>query len=101
MAERISKQPVVDRDDYPHRIIYIDSEGYVCMADKPKGLSLAEKKERQEARDEAREEKIDERAAAREALRKAKKKAKKEISVENTKAYEEALAKYEELMGRD
>lgn len=98
--ERISKVPVIDVEEYAGRMRYIDSEGYVCVADRPKGLSPAEKKERQKARDEARQERVDERAEAREALREAKQKAKKEISAENTEAYEEALADYNKVMGR-
>jgi len=100
MAERISKEPVVDRDEYPGRLIHIDREGYVCVADRPKGLSPAEKKEGQKARDEARQQRVDERAEARDVLRKARQKAKKEPSVENAEAYEEALADYNKVMGR-
>lgn len=98
--ERISKEPVIDVEKYAGRMRYIDSEGYVCVADRPKGLNPSEKKERQEARDEARQGKIDERAEAREALREAKQKVKKEPSVENAEAYEEALAAYNKVMGR-
>jgi len=100
MAERISKEPVVDRDEYQGRMIFIDSEGYVCVADRPKGLSPAEKKERQKERELARDEKIQEREDVRDVLRKARQKAKKEPSVENAQDYEVALEEYNKVMGR-
>ena len=98
--ERISKEPVIDVEEYAGRMRYIDSEGYACVADRPKALSPAEKKERQKSRDEARQEKVDERAEARDELRGARQKAKQEPSVGNAKAYEEALAEYNKVMGR-
>lgn len=98
--ERISKQPVIDVDKYAGRMRYIDSEGYACVADRPKGLSPDEKKERKEARQAERQEMLDERLEAREKVRKARQLAKKEVSAENAEAYEEVLAEYENVMGR-
>ena len=100
MAERISEEPVIDVEKYAGRIRYIDSEGYACVADRPKGLSPAEKKARQKERADARAEKVGERADVREALRDARQKVKSEPSVKNAEAYEEAKKDYEEVMGR-
>ena len=98
--ERISEEPVIDVDKYAGRMRYIDSEGYVCVTDRPKGLSTAEKKAREFKRKQARDVKVQERADARDDLRKARQKVKKEPSVENAHDYEVALEEYNKVMGK-
>lgn len=100
MSERISNEPVIDRSKYPKRIIFVDREGYVCVADRPKKLDPAEKKERDNARRNAKAEIIEQRAAFRAKVREAKTKAKKTLLPEDAEAYEQAKKEYETLMGK-
>ena len=45
MAEIVVKG-AVDRSKYPKRMMFVDKEGNICLADMPKRLSLEEKKAR-------------------------------------------------------
>lgn len=92
--EIIAKR-VVDRSKYQGRMMFVDREGNVCVADRPKRLSPEEKAERQAARDKERKEQQAEGRALREALSNARKQARKNPSVENAEALEVALKAYE------
>ena len=37
MAERLTSAPVVDRKQYAKRMLFVDKEGYVCVADRNNG----------------------------------------------------------------
>ena len=56
MATRISDKPVVDRSKYQKMLVFIDKEGYVAVAGKPKGISEEEKAKRQKAREKVKAE---------------------------------------------
>ena len=50
MGERISKTPVIDRTEYAGKFVYVDTEGYACVAERGGGkkLSEAERLERED-----------------------------------------------------
>lgn len=74
MSERISSEPVVDRKEYPSRMIYLDSEGYVCVADRPVKASPEELAKRAEARKALKKKEVAARKAERDAASAVRKK---------------------------
>ena len=82
-------------------LVFLDKEGYVAVADRPKGISEEEKAKRQKAREKAKEEakkqRTEERANAK-AEREADKKAMAKESVELREAVSEANANYKEAV---
>ena len=87
----------IDRSKYPKAMIYVDKQGNICKADRPKPLSEEEKAKRQIARNEAKAESQAEGEGLREALSKARKQAKKEPSVVNAEVLELAQQAYAEF----
>lgn len=94
MAQRISKAPVVDRGAYKGKLVFLDKHGYVSVADRPKRLTDEERQQRATNRRLARTQEVTARRMERQHLSDLKQKARKEPSVENAKAYEEALKDY-------
>lgn len=100
MATRITDK-VVDRSKYPKQMIFVDKEGYVCVADRPKGISEEEKAKRQKTREQAKEEakkqRAEERADAK--AEKVKKEIKKLLEADKLrKAISEANTDYKEAV---
>lgn len=62
MGERLTTEPVVDRNKHPKKFLYIDKEGYPCVADRGGGKKLSpeertkKEKERKEKRERRKEE---------------------------------------------
>jgi len=129
MATRITDKSVVDRSKYPKQLVFLDTEGYVCVADRPKGISEEEKAKRQkvrekakaeakalkaEAREEAKAERLVEKAddvkkavKLREAISEANADYKKAVKTKDAKtitdaldALNEAQAEYNEFRGK-
>src|SRR3990167_10713248 len=83
MSQRITGK-VVDRNKYPKQMIFVDKDGYVCVADRPKPISEEEKAKRQRVRDNTK-------AEAKEVREKLKEKAKAErLGAKEQKAKEAA-----------
>ena len=100
MAKRISERPVVDRNEYAKQMVFLDSQGYVCVADRPQPLSEEEKAKRQKERAKGEEARKRQRAAYRKKVQDARKRLLKEKSVAAAEALEQAEAEYNGVMGR-
>ena len=101
MAKRISDKPVVDRSKYPKQLVFLDTEGYVCVADRPKGISEEEKAKRLKAREKAKAEAKQLRAKEREAAKAEREEEKAEKSKEAIvlrNAIRDANADYKEAV---
>ena len=93
MSEVIVKR-AVDRSKYPKKMMYVDKQGNICVADRPQPLSAEEKASRLEARKAEYKEYLAKKRKLREAVQKAKKQARKEPSVANAEALEVAQDAY-------
>ena len=85
----------VDRSKYPHRLIFVDKQGNVCVADRPQPMSAEEKAERQAARDEGKKAFRDEKAGLKKAMHEAKAIARKSLNPLDAEGYAAAKAEYD------
>lgn len=101
MATRISDKPVVNRNRYPKQLVFLDSEGYVAVADRPKGISEEEKARRQKEKQRVKEESTKQREKERikaKAEKEAKKIKKRLEGQKLREAIKEANSEYKEAV---
>ena len=84
----------IDRSKYPKAMMYVDSHGNICKADKRQPLSDEEKASRLEARNTKYHAYMTHKGKLRAEVGKAKKQARKEPSVANAEALEETQQNY-------
>ena len=96
MSEVLVKR-AIDRSKYPKAMMYVDKQGNICKADKPKPMSAEEKASRNEARTTKYHAYMTHKGKLRSVVQKAKKQAKKEPSVANAEALEEAVKVYNDF----
>jgi hypothetical protein len=87
----------VDRTKYPGKLIFLDSEGNIAIADRPEPMSEAEKAKKALERQAEHSKEVAKRQAARKAMQDAKERLRKNPSVANAQEYEEAKAAYEAI----
>jgi hypothetical protein len=100
MGERLTEKSVVDRSAHPGAMLYVDGEGYVCKANRPKPLSAEEKAQREAKRKAAKKVLVEERAGKRKAMLDARKVLRKSPSQSALDDYQAKVAAYEKSMGR-
>ena len=93
MGEILVKR-AIDRSRYPKTMMYVDKQGNICKADRPRPLSAEEKAVRKEARDKAYQDWLSQKRKLRKDMLNAKKEAKKHPSVASALAYEQAQEDY-------
>jgi beta-galactosidase GanA len=105
--KRISEKSVVDRKQFKGKMMFIDKEGYVCIADRPQKLTPEERATRLAARMAKKQEKKKQGAKFRENIVLANKVYRKVVKSKNLgeitkslKALDVAKEEYEKFKGK-